>query len=582
MPPKAFEGMTRHRWLALALLLSAVQAVLLLHTAWDKSDTIDEPYYLATAVDQWTFLDFSRCDAPALPRWGFAAALRLVDPRLFDPDSKSGRNPLWSRPMAIGRRNLFVARLSTIALTVAGGLWLWRAARRFGDVPGAVAHALWCFSPAVLANGSLATLDAWAASFACLVLWRVVHFLEDPSPWQAAFVGLALALAAAAKITTLGLVPVAAGAGAWVVLGQSAGEARRPLGRLAAVLGVAALAFVVTLWAVYAFNCDTVDTGRVCEKETGLPHHVYGPLPFAPFFGGILLQWLHGNKGHLSYLFGATSGSGWWWFYLAALAFKTTIGAQLLGLLLLVARWRAPRLPGGWWLDAGILAYPLLLVVVLSLGKTQNGIRYILPAYPFLMLWAGRSSAVALRLDRRAGLAVGGALLLGALESVAVHPHHLMFFNLWAGGPSGGPRYLIHGDDWGQEQRRLGEWQRENHPWRLYYTPYNGLPHYWGISADVPPCEPRPGYYALHAVEVHRPKRLRAGCLDWLTVEPPDERLGYSIYLYLVTRERIERLEKERGHTVPFWQSGTGDNVTEPAAAPSNPSAPVTEEPEGP
>jgi hypothetical protein len=147
-------------------------------------------------------------------------------------------------------------------------------------------------------------------------------------------------------------------------------------------------------------------------------------------------------------------------------------------------------------------------------------------------------------------------LLLGAVEALAVHPHHLMFFNVWAGGPKGGPRYLVAGDDWGQDQRRLGEWQRTTRPWRLFYTYYNGDPAHWGITYEDPPCAPQPGYYALHAVEVHRPKRVAPGCLDWLTVEPPDARLGYSIYIYQVNKPRIERLAAARGTAEPFWRSG--------------------------
>ena len=73
---------------------------------------------------------------------------------------------------------------------------------------------------------------------------------------------------------------------------------------------------------------------------------------------------------------------------------------------------------------------------------------------------------------------------------------------------------------------------------------------------DRPTCTPRPGWYALHAVEVHRPKRIAAGCLDWLTVEPPDARIGYSIYLYQVDKGRIQRLIAERGTKTPFWRSG--------------------------
>ena len=40
--------------LALAIVLAGAQATLLVRTAWDKSDTIDEPVYIAAGVHQWT------------------------------------------------------------------------------------------------------------------------------------------------------------------------------------------------------------------------------------------------------------------------------------------------------------------------------------------------------------------------------------------------------------------------------------------------------------------------------------------------------------------------------------------------
>jgi len=154
---------------------------------------------------------------------------------------------------------------------------------------------------------------------------------------------------------------------------------------------------------------------------------------------------------------------------------------------------------------------------------------------------------------------VVGAAALGIAGSLAVHPHHLMYFNLWAGGPDGGPRYLVHGDDWGQDQRRLAEWQEQNRLRQrrhFFYTYYNGNPDAWGLLWRRPRCEPTVGTHALHAVEVHRPKRTDAGCLDWLTVEPPDLKLGWSIYVYRVDQERLRRLAVGRATDTPFWRSG--------------------------
>ena len=538
--------------------LCVAQAGLLAHTAWDKSDTIDEPFYLAVSIPQWLHLDLAtNCESPALPRWGFGLALRIVDPSLFDESSGRGRHPLWSRALPETRRNLFAARAATILITLVGGLFLWGAARAFGEGVALVTYSLWCFSPTILANGALATLDAWVAALSCVALWATVRLVRRPTVGSAVVVGIALALAAAAKVTALGLIPVATGVGGWAVWRESRKEGRSWIRPFLAVVGAATLALLVTLWAVYGFRFGVVDTARPCGKPTGLASHLVGPLPFAPWFEGLLSQLVHGQRGHLGYLFGEVGASGWWWFYIAALALKTTVGAQALAGLRLAAWVKSPPRRAELATDAVILAFPLLLVVVMSVGKAQNGIKYILPAFPFAMLWAGRALPDLKRAFGRRGVAAGGiALLAGILESVAVHPHHLMFFNLWAGGPKGGPRYFVSGDDWGQDQRRLGEWQATAKPWRLFYTYYNGDPAHWGITYEPPSCEPQPGFYALHAVEVHRPKRIRPGCLDWLTVEPPDARLGYSIYLYQVNKPRIERLRAERDTMAPFWRSG--------------------------
>jgi hypothetical protein len=251
---------------------------------------------------------------------------------------------------------------------------------------------------------------------------------------------------------------------------------------------------------------------------------------------------------------------GWWWFYLAAIALKTTVGAQLLALARLAAWARRPPSRRELGKGALLLAFPAVLLLLLSRGSTQTGIRYLLPAFPFVMIWLARGLPDLERAFGRAGRAVAlGAALLGAVESVAVHPHHLMFFNLWAGGPDGGPRYFVHGDDWGQDQRRLGEWMAHRQLPGVFYTLYTGMPEKWGIRYRQAPCTPRRGTFALHAVEVHRPRRTDPGCLDWLTVEPPDERLGHSIYIYFVNKDRLERLLAARGKVTPFWRSGGED-----------------------
>jgi hypothetical protein len=463
-----------------------------------------------------------------------------------------GTHPLWSRSTEDLRRNLFAARLATVAVTTLGGLALWLAARRFGESTALLTHALWCFSPSVLAAGSLATLDAWVASLCAVVLLAAVRWIEAPTMARAAAVGLALGLAAASKVTALGLLPLLVLAGAFWLRRRRRAESRPWAGDVVRSSAVFAVACVLGLWTVYGFSVGEIEVGT----DLG-PGQRLGPLPFPAWFQGLYEQWQHGRGGHLNYLFGEVAFTGWWWFYLAALALKTTLGAQALVLLRQGAWFRRPPERRRLTVDLLLLSWPALLLVILSWGRTQNGIKYLLPAFPFFLAWVGRGIDDAARAFPAWGARAAVALfLLGASETLRLHPHHLMFFNLWAGGPEGGPRYLIHGDDWGQDLRRLVEVQKQRKLLPLYYTRYTGEPTKWGLIYDVPTCTPRPGWYALHAVEVHRPKRIEAGCLDWLTVEPPDARIAYSIYLYKVDKKRIERLKAERDTPTPFWRSG--------------------------
>lgn len=528
-------------------MLALVQTALLAATAWDKSDTADESQYLAAAATLWANGDVAYlCGAPALPRWGAALALAAVDGAVLrqTPAAEPVRYVFAPRTPQRLRAVLFAARIPTIVVVVVGGLLLWSAARRYGETAALVTHALWCFSPTVLANGSLATLDAWAAAALAALLWALVRFRERPTIWGACVAGAACGAAAACKMTALGAMPMA-------ILAVALAS---PPGRRARAVLALAMAAGTTIWAAYGFSVGVAHLAAPCAANAvgGT-----GPLPAPAWLEGVAFQLRHGQLGHLGYLFGMVGTCGWWWFYLACLALKVTVGAQALALLAAAALVRRPR-RASVVRTAVLLAYPLALVVALSASSHQGGIAFLLPALPFVALAVGAAVDDVTRAFGRWGrTAALACVALGAVEALHVHPHYLMFFNVWAGGPAGGPRYLVHRDDWGQDDRRLAVWQREHRVPRVYFAAYGANAARWGVVADPVPCVPTPGVYALHAVEVHRPQfSLAPGCVDWLTVEPPDERLGYSIYVYDVDEARLARLERARATTPPFWRSG--------------------------
>ncbi len=568
-PTRAWE------WI-LVVVLALLQATLLAQTAWDKSDTADEPTYLGSAALQFVHHDFSTIRHAPLPKWAFGLALWAVDGRLGEvpanPYTQGRRSVgaykratvhvLWSRPLEQLRLNLFAARLTTAFITVLAGLFLWRAGRRYGRPCGLLTQAIWCFSPTVLAHGSLATLDGWVAALLAVTLWAALRFVDQPNLRSAATVGIAWGLACGAKAFALLALPVLI----ILVWRVRPGQPARP-GSAVAALTAVGLGAGLTLWALQLFDVGWVNTWLL-QDVYGWPRWRIGPVPFPHWIEGLAMQGALGARGRRNYLFGEVNKLGWWWFYLACVGLKTTVAAQALAVVAVRTAWGARRGLAGLWTDIALLGFPALLLVVISAGHTQHGIRYFLPAFPCLIVWLARNVTLAWA---RAPVVGRGALVMllvaGATESLRVHPHHLMFFNLWAGGPTGGPRYFVVSDDWGQDQRRVAALQRDEHIPVLFYTPYTGRPRRWGIRYREPLCSPTVGVYALHAVEVHRPRLSDPGCLDWLTVEAPDERLGYSVYVYRVDEARLGRLARRRGQVVPFWTSaGSGSpEVVSPA-----------------
>jgi len=229
-------------------------------------------------------------------------------------------------------------------------------------------------------------------------------------------------------------------------------------------------------------------------------------------------------------------------YYLGCAAVKwphLTQGVVLLGLLGLV--WRAGR---GEWLPAVLLGVPVLAVwIPASLLGMQLGFRYVMPSVPLLYLVAGWGVGW---LWQRPGWGLrwlGGVLLVCLGLGLRHHPHHLAYFNEWAGGPLGGRRYLADSNlDWGQDLLALRQWLQEHEIQRVGLA-YFGMvpPAELGIDYELPPSRewvsrvgrPPPGWYAVSVNFVlGRPHTIRL----------PDGTIrgvGYQEYGYFRSLQRV-------------------------------------------
>jgi len=246
-----------------------------------------------------------------------------------------------------------------------------------------------------------------------------------------------------------------------------------------------------------------------------------------------------GNALEVSFLLGRQSPKGWWYMTPIALAVKTPLAELILFALAFgigLSRWHTVRLRDvdfRWCL----LVIPAACYLIAALLTHSNvGERHLLPLYPFLFVLTAAVLFIQ-PLSRRRALTLAGAGLLLVAETAMVQPHYLAFFNVLAGGPSGGRRFLVDSNlDWGQDLKNLKKYL-DDHQISEPCVSYYGWPpvDYYGIRyrplPPVPRIENALDLNCVAAISVTHLATQRAA-FDGLYNLEPDARVGYSIYVY--------------------------------------------------
>jgi hypothetical protein len=196
-------------------------------------------------------------------------------------------------------------------------------------------------------------------------------------------------------------------------------------------------------------------------------------------------------------------------------------------------RWRLRAVPFEWI----VLLLPPLVYFAFSMRSHVNiGIRHLLPVYPFLFV--ALAAALVRTSWRRRALAV--MVLVLAVESAAIYPHYLAFFNGFAGGPDNGPRYLVDSNlDWGQDLYNLKKYV-VTHDAKHLCVSYFGRASmaYYKLDYELLPqthqAAEREKMDCVAAISATQLMGAYVGgeMYRWLRERQPMAKIGYSIYLY--------------------------------------------------
>ncbi len=565
---------TKQRRIALAVpALLLIMGLTCIFSLRVKSPTVDEFAHLPAGYYYWKTGDFSLYGKnPPLVRMLCALPLLAMDISMDPKRSYAGKGD-W-RPWMFGtyfmeenagsyEKIFLMGRLPVVVLGLLLGfhVFLW-SRDLFGLKGGILSLTLYAFSPNVLAHARLVTTDIGSTCFMFMAVYYYWKSFHHKKGWVGA--GVCLGLALLCKFTALLLLPIfgllllvavwlETGGGdpevAVKVGSQGSAFLKRFMdGALRLVLIVVTALFIVNLG--YGFQGSLKSLGsapRHSELFQALDcfplNKIPIPLPSA-YVEGLDRQKVDAEKGEfVNYLRGEFSRKGWWYYFIYAFLVKTPIPLHI-GILASI--WYAcRRRREGRGLSFLVLPVAVIVSVLSFFNELNIGLRYMLPAFPFLFVWLGQLVHFPVRKTVLRWVSV--ALLGGyVLSSVSIFPDYLAYFNAWAGGPKNGHRHLLDSNlDWGQDLKGLkGYMEREgiDEVGLAYFGHVD--PGIYSIPYHVIGERPESGHIAISANFLYglpylitygpKPTLIKPGTFRWLHGHEPDARIGNSIMVFSI------------------------------------------------
>ena len=283
---------------------------------------------------------------------------------------------------------LLWGRLPVMLLSVLLGFYIYRwGSEIFSRKAGLLALFLYAFMPVIITNAQFVTMDLPLASLSFVTfyyLWKFVVPLpklnlplasRDRSPWGQTplakegkkkyliFSGLFLGMALSAKFSAIIFLPLVA-----IFIFVYAWRSRQAdfVFKIRHFVNLAVLMVAPAIAVVYFSYLMPVDPGF--------------------YLKGLKSVYANWKPDFNLYLNGKFSPDGWWYYFLEAFLIKTPIPA-LVAFAVSVLFYKKIKMDN--WSKA-LVFLPMLFFAFVTSVKAQNiSIRYLVPAIPFLILYAG-------------------------------------------------------------------------------------------------------------------------------------------------------------------------------------------------
>jgi 4-amino-4-deoxy-L-arabinose transferase-like glycosyltransferase len=420
---------------------------------------------------------------------------------------------LLSSPANHGDRLLILSRVMMVLTAVLLGwfVYLWSYSL-YGKWSAMLAVILYSFSPEILANARLITPDITLTTFSFITLYYFWKLLSDNQIRDTVLGGLCFGLALLSKFTGLLLFPICV--------------------------------LLMALWGIKQKTLKVSYCLLLVTMGIGILFLGYG-MNLTPYFHGISYQ-RESAEYHESFLMGEYSTTGWWYYFIMAFLVKTPIATMVFLVIALILYVR--KILERAWINEMFLLIPAAAIFCFfSVEHQSMGLRYILPIYPFLFVFASSAAQFFLSNKILTGLSVvATGWYIGA--SCYIHPHYLAYFNELAGGPDNGYKYLVDSNlDWGQDLKGLKKYMQKHGISRInlsyfgtdsparYGISFNWLPSWILFSPDPEKRKlPTKGWFAISATNLQGTYFDDKDLYAWFRDHKPVAKIGYSIFIYKI------------------------------------------------
>ncbi len=461
------------------------------------------------------------------------------DPDLFGPfknEWKFGSKFLISNDVD---RLLLWGRLAPMLISVLLAFFIFKwSSEMFSPKAGLLSLFLYVFMPNIIAHTQFVTTDLALASFSFIAfyyLWKYFSAENGPPPKNRPAVfggkiknkkhliysGLFLGLALSSKFSAVFFLPVVL----FLVFIYAKSGQNDFYPTMRRFIKTTAVIIIPAFLVVYFSYLMPIDTGF--------------------YVRGLKTIYADQNIYFKFYLNGQFSEDGWWYYFLEAFLIKTPIPA-LVAFAVAMTFWHKFNINNR---DKLFIFTPLIFFSIATSLKAHNiGIRYLLPAFPFLILYAGGlAQVIKIKWDKVKSAIISSIVIILGLwyifSAASIYPDYLAYFNEFVGGSANGYKYLDDSNlEWKHDLKRLAKYQNQHPDIKVIYSDQNIYfdPRYYGIQNIISPTEKLisnlSGKYAININFLIRWKELSQlrddKNLDWLSLYQPIDRIGHSFLIY--------------------------------------------------